>query len=92
MIQDIEPKIMFSSLLIVEPLINPAETSALEPLRKRLVMSASRRRDRWATRDEARLSLPGQRDKGKKEGRAKWDERVVRAFVVRPFCALSQAD
>lgn len=63
--------------------MSPGGDDLLQPLRARLVRQSQRRRDTWASLDEARKTLPGRgRSTWKKAGMKEWDERVVEAFLV----------
>lgn len=75
LLQRLNPKITFSSLIIIEPMVSPAGGDKLAPLRKRLITSARRRRDTWPSRAEALMVLKN------REGTKKWDEGVLRLFV-----------
>lgn len=79
LLQHLNPKITFSSLIIIEPMVSPVGGDKLAPLRKRLVTSARRRRDTWPSRAEALMVLK------KREGTKKWDEGVLKLFVVSLF-------
>ncbi|KAF6754126.1 Alpha/beta hydrolase fold-1 [Ephemerocybe angulata] len=83
MIQTFRPAFPFSSLILVEPMVSSIGDMALQPLRDRLVEQARKRRDKWTSREEARIALHkkcgGRRWKGVTRG--KWDERVINSFV-----------
>jgi hypothetical protein len=66
-------------MIIIEPMVNPAGGDKLAPLRKRLITSARTRRDAWPSRAEALMVLK------KRKGTKKWDEGVLRLFVVSLF-------
>ncbi|KAJ6546687.1 Alpha/beta hydrolase fold-1 [Mycena vulgaris] len=72
MLQALEPVFPFSSLVLIEPLLSPAGSHHLTPLRERLVKGAYERRDVWPDRAEAMVAL---------KERTKWDPRVLRIFV-----------
>ncbi|KAJ3508565.1 hypothetical protein NMY22_g16571 [Coprinellus aureogranulatus] len=83
LLQSYRPSLPFKSLVIVEPLVSPGGDELFHPLRTRLVHSSERRRDTWASLEEARLSLPGKaRSRKRRDGKREWDERVVNAFLV----------
>ncbi|TEB23511.1 alpha/beta-hydrolase, partial [Coprinellus micaceus] len=88
MLQTFSPSLPFKSLVIVEPMVSPGGDDVLQPLRARLVRASERRRDSWASLDEARGSLPGRvRSMRKGDGKRPWDDRVVEAFLshgIRP--------
>ena len=87
-LQILPPRLPFSSVIIVEPMVSPGGTDPLEPLRKRLVAAAENRRDTWASRDEVRLWLLGRRQgSGGSKRRRVWDRRVVDAIVVGLYIA-----
>ncbi|KAJ3534307.1 hypothetical protein NMY22_g6983 [Coprinellus aureogranulatus] len=92
LLQSHGPPLPFRSLVIVEPLVSPGGEELFRPLRTRLVHSSERRRDTWASLEEARQSLPGKaRSRTRRDGKREWDERVVDAFLkhgIRP-CAKS---
>lgn len=73
-------------------MISPGGTGPLEPLRKGLVAAAKKRRDTWASRDEARLWLLGRQGSGERKRRRVWDRRVVDSIVVGLCIASSGTD
>ncbi|EDR04986.1 uncharacterized protein LACBIDRAFT_303937 [Laccaria bicolor S238N-H82] len=75
LLQHLIPKISFSSLIIIEPMISPAGGDKLAPLRKKLITSARRRRAAWPSRAEGLMVLK------EREGTKKWDEAVLELFV-----------
>lgn len=74
LLQQYEPRIPFLSLVIVEPMVSPDGPEHLDDLSRELVSRASRRRNVWNSREEARTYLL------KKAG-DQWDKRVVNLFV-----------
>ena len=79
LLQHLNPKITFSSLIIIEPMVSPVGGDKLAPLRKNLITSARRRRVVWPSRAEALKVLK------EREGTKKWDEDVLKLFVVSFF-------
>lgn len=66
----------FSAFIIVEPMVSPGGDHHIAKLRAHLVDAAKRRRVEWPDRDTAfRLLKENART-------AKWDDNVLRAFVV----------
>ena len=77
LLQDMEPIIPFSSLIIIEPMISPAGPQHLKNLRSILVKGAYERRDVWPDSAQAAEAL-------KMRARTKkWDPRILDLFVVR---------
>lgn len=81
-LQGLEPRLPFSSIIIVEPMLSPDGRHHLERLRKALVKSAKERRHVWPDREYARQYLE---ERMKLPGRQIWDSRVIDLFVVRPL-------
>jgi len=77
LLQRLEPIYPFLSLIIVEPMISAGDGHDLDQLRKRLVKSAQDRKSEWTSREAALLFLKVN------PGTMKWDEQVLKAFVVR---------
>ncbi|KAF4600442.1 hypothetical protein EYR38_005070 [Pleurotus pulmonarius] len=77
-LQGIEPRLPFSSIIIVEPMLSPDGRHHLERLRKALVKSAKERRHVWPDRECARQYL---QERMKLPGRQIWDPRVIDLFV-----------
>lgn len=73
-LQNLEPKIKFSSVILVEPLLSPGGKEHVYSLRKRLVRSAYERRDVWPSREDAFQSL---------KMKTSWHPRVIELFVVK---------
>ena len=73
-----QPVFAFSTLIIVEPMLSAGGTELLLPLRDKLVGRARKRTKCWASLADAQrdYSHPGRRG-------AKWDPRVLDAFIVR---------
>lgn len=85
LVQDLEPIVPFSSLIIVEPMISPAGPQHLKNLRSILVKGAYERRDVWPNAEQAMEAL-------KRRARTtKWDPRILDLFVVclPRFCILN---
>lgn len=76
LLQGFKPVFPFLSLIIVEPMVSPDDDRPLAKLRAKLVDAAKRRVFEWQDRETAYLSLKSN------PRTAKWDERVLRAFVV----------
>ncbi|KAJ7062796.1 Alpha/beta hydrolase fold-1 [Mycena amicta] len=75
LLQEIEPRFPFSSLILLEPLISPAGGHHLRKLRELLVKGAYERRDVWPDREVAMTAL-------KKRDRTQgWDPRILEIFV-----------
>ncbi|KAF5371493.1 hypothetical protein D9615_009604 [Tricholomella constricta] len=74
-LQHLEPRIPFKSLVIVEPLISPAGPRYLNKLRSILVKGAHERRDVWPDREQAMAALR------RRERTRKWDSRITDLFV-----------
>ncbi|KNZ80814.1 hypothetical protein J132_04243 [Termitomyces sp. J132] len=74
-LQHLEPRVRFRSLIIVEPLISPAGPTHLNKLRSILVHGAHERRDVWPDRERAMIALR------RRERTAKWDPRILDLFV-----------
>ncbi|GLB33185.1 putative alpha/beta hydrolase family protein [Lyophyllum shimeji] len=74
-LQHLEPRVPFKSLVIVEPLISPAGPHHLNKLRSVLVKGAHERRDVWPDRAMAMIALK------KRERTQKWDPRITELFV-----------
>ncbi|TFK22804.1 hypothetical protein FA15DRAFT_621926 [Coprinopsis marcescibilis] len=72
--------VQFRSLILAEPMVNPGGPDNLDELRTRLVGAARRRKDSWESREAVRRFLRGRVGGGDKEGKGKWDERVIEAF------------
>ncbi|KAF7291785.1 Abhydrolase domain-containing protein mpaH [Mycena chlorophos] len=75
LLQDIEPRFPFSSLILIEPLISPAGGQHLIKIRELLVKGAYERRDVWPTREKAMVALKT-RDRTRN-----WDPRILENFV-----------
>jgi len=75
MLQHLEPRVPFKSLIIVEPLISPAGPLHLRRLREMLIKGAHERRDVWREREQA---LPALKKKN-------WDPRITDLYLVRPL-------
>jgi len=71
-LQNIEPVIKFSSIILVEPMLSPGGQDHVYLLRKSLVRSAYERRDVWPTREHALQSL---------KSKTRWHPRVAELFV-----------
>lgn len=76
LLQGIQPVFPFLSLIIVEPMVSPGSVHLLDELRSRLVEGAKRRSFEWPDGENAFLALKSN------PRTAKWDERVLKAFVV----------
>lgn len=79
LLQRLQPIFPFLSLIIVEPMISAGDGHDLDQLRERLVKSAQDRKSEWTSREAALLFLKAN------PGTMKWDEQVLKAFVVRYF-------
>lgn len=77
LLQHLEPVFLFSSIVIVEPMLSPEGPQHLAALRSALVKGAYERRDVWADRSQAMAALR-RRDRTKR-----WDPRVLDLYVVR---------
>ncbi|KAF9498343.1 hypothetical protein BDN71DRAFT_1443681 [Pleurotus eryngii] len=77
-LQGLEPRLPFSSIIIVEPMLSPDGRHHLERLRKVLVKSAKERRHVWPDRESARQYLEERMELSKRQ---KWDPRVIDLFV-----------
>ncbi|KAJ7196947.1 Alpha/beta hydrolase fold-1 [Mycena pura] len=75
MLQALEPRFPFSSLILIEPLLSPAGSHHLRRLRELLVKGAYERRDVWANRQLAMSALQ------RRERTKKWDPRIHKNFV-----------
>jgi len=75
LLQDIDPIIPFSSLIIIEPMISPAGPQHLQNLRSILVKGAYERRDVWPDSAQAMEALKG------RARTKKWDPRILDLFV-----------
>ncbi|THV00009.1 hypothetical protein K435DRAFT_470597 [Dendrothele bispora CBS 962.96] len=75
MLQTMDPRIPFQSVILVEPMLSPAGPKHLSGLRSKLIAGAYERRDVWPNREAALTTLR------KRERTKKWDERVITAFV-----------
>ena len=74
--QQLEPRISFHSIVLVEPMLSPGGREPLKPLRFDLVRGAYERRDVWPNREDALDAL-------KQRGRTRrWDPRSLNVFVV----------
>jgi len=71
-LQNIEPNIKFSSIILVEPMLSPGGQEHVYSLRKILVRSAYERRDVWPSRESALRSL---------RSNTRWHPRVAELFV-----------
>ncbi|EJD00762.1 uncharacterized protein FOMMEDRAFT_157868 [Fomitiporia mediterranea MF3/22] len=74
-LQHLEPRLPFRSIIIVEPLLSPGGWKYLEQLCFKLVRGAYERRDVWPNKEKARRAL--------KDGvvTRKWDPRILNVFV-----------
>lgn len=74
------PVFKFSTLVIIEPLVSSLGSLHLAPLALKLVNRASRRRERWSSREEIRRAFLVEGNSS-----AEWDSRVLESFVVSQF-------
>ncbi|RDB20315.1 Abhydrolase domain-containing protein mpaH [Hypsizygus marmoreus] len=74
-LQHLEPRIPFTSLIIIEPMLSPAGPQHLQKLRSILVKGAHERRDVWPDSEQAMKALT------KRERTNKWDPRITQLFV-----------
>ncbi|KAL0948892.1 hypothetical protein HGRIS_009008 [Hohenbuehelia grisea] len=80
-LQGIEPRLPFSSIVLVEPMLSPEGRDVLTELRLYLLKGAYERRDVWPDRKAAKEALLG------RSRTVKWDRRVVDLYVkhaIRP--------
>jgi len=71
-LQNLEPSIKFSSIILVEPMLSPGGQEHVRSLRKSLIKSAYERRDVWPSRENALQSL---------KSNTRWHPRVQELFV-----------
>lgn len=81
-LQDIEPIVPFTSLILIEPLFSPAGSQYVQYLRMALVRSAYERRDVFRSRADALRFFR------KKDRASQWHPRVVELFVVSAIYCL----
>ncbi|KAH7907127.1 Alpha/beta hydrolase fold-1 [Hygrophoropsis aurantiaca] len=74
-LQNIEPLLKFSSVILVEPMLSPQGPEAVYPLRLNLVKGAYERRDVWSTREDAHNYLKSRRRT------KRWDPRILELYT-----------
>lgn len=74
-LQNIEPLISFSFIILVEPMLSPNGAPPLAKLRKKLIKSACERRDVWPNKSYAL------RDLTTKARKSPWDRRALALYV-----------
>lgn len=74
-LQNIEPLISFSFVILVEPMLSPNGAAPLTELRKALIRSACERRDVWPNKPYAL------RDLTTKARKSPWDRRALALYV-----------
>lgn len=85
MLQHLDPRLVFSKLIIIEPMVTAAGPRALEQLRDHLVFRARKRQRLWESREALRKAYTNPARRG-----SKWESRVVNLFLVfQPFNILS---
>ncbi|KAI0269361.1 Alpha/Beta hydrolase protein [Gloeopeniophorella convolvens] len=67
----LRPRVPFAALVVIEPMLNPDASDALEPLRRVLLRGAYERRDSWPSREKALAHLAA----------AGWHPQVAALFV-----------
>ncbi|KAK2459368.1 hypothetical protein APHAL10511_008612 [Amanita phalloides] len=71
--QQYEPRLPFSSIVIIEPMVSPKGVTHMKDLGRSLIENALRRRDVWGSREDAVTHFTKATD---------WDTRVIRLFAV----------
>ncbi|TEB23518.1 alpha/beta-hydrolase [Coprinellus micaceus] len=79
LVQALAPLIQFRSVIVIEPMAFPGGDQFLEELRGRLLHTVRKRRDRWSSREEARMSLPWH---GRFPERRCWHPRIVDLYLA----------
>ncbi|PFH46372.1 hypothetical protein AMATHDRAFT_155281, partial [Amanita thiersii Skay4041] len=74
LLQHLEPRLVFSSLVIIEPMLSPEGPEHFANLRRRLVATAYERRDVWSSKENARRYFLERMARD-------WDQRVCNLFV-----------
>ncbi|KAH7930373.1 hypothetical protein BV22DRAFT_1109402 [Leucogyrophana mollusca] len=74
-LQNIQPRFHFSSVILVEPMLSPQGPEAVYPLRLGLVKGAYERRDVWDTKEDAYRYLKSRRRT------ERWDPRVLELYI-----------
>lgn len=74
-LQNLEPLISFSSVILVEPMLSPNGAPPLAELRKSLIKGACERKDVWPNRLHALNDLTA------KAHKAPWDRRALVLYV-----------
>jgi hypothetical protein len=75
-LQELEPIIPFSSIVLIEPMLSPAGPEYFYDLRRILLKKAYERRDVWSDREQALVALKTRRRT------ARWHPRVLDLYVV----------
>jgi hypothetical protein len=75
-LQELDPIIPFSSIVLIEPMLSPARPEYFYDLRRILLEKAYERRDVWLDREQALVALKTRRT-------ARWHPRVLDLYVVR---------
>lgn len=80
-LQNVEPLIAFSSVILVEPMLSPNGAPPIADLRKSLIKGACERKDVWPSKSHALKDLTA------KAHKAPWNRRALELYVEHGLMA-----